>query len=320
MALVSLVLEVVYRYIIIFSFIGIGAMLVRIIPRYSKQINKILVNSLIYIFVPLLIPDAISSNFHTIAIYALRLVLIATILVICCLSTGILISREILKSSNKVLGSIALTSAFQNAVFLPFPLILMITESSIGIGYASIFAAVQFILYSVLGVPICVLYGERDGSLSQIISEILLFPPSIATLLSIFLGYSNFSFRELLTTYNPRIYIYLIKMCSEITLFFSLIVVGVSVGSRRITVTNETLVVSFIRFLLSPLLAGLLILFMRLGGLVVIVILIESIMPPAVLNVVLAEKFGLDSSLTSEIIITTTLISVLLVIPVIVIL
>ena len=101
---------------------------------------------------------------------------------------------------------------------------------------------------------------------------------------------------------------------SPLTTYLALISVGLGVGVRfSLTDVRTALNVIAIRQLIIPLLVLPIILFSTLSQLPIQVLILESLMPPAVLAVVYASGFDLDVEIAS----TTVTVGTLLLLPLI---
>lgn len=286
-------------------------------PEYGKWINTIT----IWFFFPV----NIISSFASIESFAGEMIVIVTVIaVIVHLASFLsihLISRN--KPPEEV-GARVLCSTFPNSLLFPFPIILAILGSSALI-YASIFVFVAMLLRNSLGVLLGIMYTPESATtsdnehkspfmdLKKIMINLLKFPPLLAVI-------AGFVLHALVGPGAIGDFFALpgLNIVKPISLYGALILVGVSFREveqlhPRNLFSKEVFRVSFVRFLIAPLviLLSLVILQVREPA-VAITLLIQGMAPPAVINIMYGKFFHLKEDEISLLITSLTLLALLL--------
>jgi predicted permease len=192
---------------------------------------------------------------------------------------------------------------FNNAMFLPIPLVLMFIGEA-GIAIVTIFAIIQMALFVTLGSFIGATYGGGAPDLKSIVRKAVLFPPFLAAGLAAVLFALGFTLPAEVTS--------VLEYNSTVTTYLALFVVGLGVGtSFSLSGLRSALEVISIRQVLVPAVIGAVLLVSNLSNLTARVILLEALMPPAVLTVTYANGFKLDAETAA----TTVTVGTLLFMP-----
>jgi len=185
---------------------------------------------------------------------------------------------------------------FMNSVNLPFPIFLA------AFGPESIPLALVFYLVAFLGIFTLGLYIATGGGKAsrQIFREPVIYVIVAAGLLN----FGNIPLPEILT--RP------VHMMEGATIPLVLIVLGMQLARVEVTDLRSALIAVGFRFG-GGLLAGLFCVFLfNLEGLPRSVVLMESIMPSAVINLLVAEKYNIHPRVVASTIFVSTLFSVLI--------
>lgn len=205
--------------------------------------------------------------------------------------------------SGKERGTIVFNSTFFNSIFLPFPLIYAFYGD---LSIAILFSLPTMIVHNTLGVFMASHWGQRKGESGALVSAIT-FPPLIAFLIGVLARPISVSF----VTTQAFEWLYGLGL---LTVYLGLIFVGLAIplskDSLLVFHNRVTGLTTLTRFLISPLIALILITALNLDGIVRNTILIMSLMPPAITNLIIVSRFGLDIDATSKSIFLQTFLSI----------
>ena len=163
-----------------------------------------------------------------------------------------------------------------------------------------LFSLTQMVLLVTLGSFMGAAFSEQDASVREIFRKAIRFPPFIAAVVAILLFVLSVQLPPYLTM--PLSY------SGPITTYLALVSVGLGIGSRFTLVdVRSALNVIGIRQVIVPILVLPLVLLSGLSPLPARVVILESLMPPAVLTVVYATSFGLDAERAATIVTVGTL-------------
>ena len=280
-----------------YGFILIGYLLARLSGK-GKEANHCLNLLLVNILIPILFiytlltasPNAI-AELPTIVAIALIVHLLGPVLMY------LHLKRRDYDNSTKGVFYICVT--FNNALFIPLPLVLMFSGTA-GLPIVIIFSLTQMILLATLGSFIGAVFGGENGGYGKITKDALTFPPFIAAIIAVVLFLSNIQIPEDLAS--------ILSFSGPITTYLALIAVGLGIGVRfSLVEIRAALEVIGIRQILIPILVIPLVIFSGLAQLPASILILESLMPPAVLTVVYAKSFNLDSEKAATIVTVGTL-------------
>ncbi len=279
-----------------------------VISRHCKRaprVNELVTGLLINILLPVLIMYTFLGATAN-ALSELPLVILVTVFIHISGLVMILVFRRSSTIERKRLGAEALSVTFNNGIFLPVPLILMFIGPE-GIPIVALFSITQMTLFSTGGAVIGSVYSESHASLRKTVKKAVLFPPFLAAIIGILLLLFSFSLPTLL---EP-----VFALNGAITSYLSLFAVGLGLGERfRLASLRENLPPLSIRQLLVPAATFLLLTIMPVSTVTKSVLLLEAMMPPAVLTVVYSSNFGLDSD-TAAALVTVGTVLLLPVVP-----
>ncbi|MHA2141094.1 MAG: AEC family transporter [Candidatus Thorarchaeota archaeon] len=283
--------------------IVIGYVIAKISGR-GQEVNKYLIAILVNLLVPILvIQSLLTSSLETLV--EIPVVLLAALIVH--LSGTVIMYLRLRKSTieNPRKGVLLLCSTFQNALFIPLPLaILFIGEQAVP--FVIMFSLTQMILLVTLGSLIGSRYSETGTDWMDMARQWLKFPPFIAALLAFAL--------LMIGVTLPSEVVLILSFNGTVTTYLSLATVGLGIGTRfsRVDIIGG-FEVAAVRQLIVPVLIGILLLYLGLSDLATKVVVIESMMPPAVFTVVFAGGLKLDTESAA----TAVTVGTLLLLPVV---
>ena len=293
------IVDTAIQFGLFYGFILIGYLLARLSGK-GKDANHYLTQLLVKILIPVLFiytlltanPEAI-TGLPTIIALALLIHLLGPVLMYYHLK------RRNYDNSTK--GVFYICATFNNALFIPLPLVLMFaSDTLIGLSVVIIFSFTQMTLLATLGSFMGAVFGGENGGYSKMTKDALTFPPFIAAIIGVLLFLVGFQI--------PEDIAYILSFSGPITTYLALIAVGLGIGVRfSLVEIRAALEVVAIRQLLIPLMTIPVIILSGLAQLPVSVLILEALMPPAVLTVVYAKSFNLDSEKAATIVTVGTL-------------
>lgn len=264
-------------------------------PETTQILNKIV----IYIAIPSLIflsmYNADLSDLKTLGTITLTCIMVGSL-------TGLLayIFANIRKYPPKTKWSLVTTSALFNSGFLGYPVILGVfgAEGMVRAVFYDVGSTILFISFSIL---LILNYG---GSYQSIIRRSVLFPPFLAVVLGILANLSNLPLGSIL----PDVLGYL----SGAAIPLIMISLGLSLEFKEVYEhISSASFVSFIKLIISPVIAVLLATVLGLSGINYSVAVIEAGMPSAMLSLVLAITYNLDVKVSAACIFLSTTLSMI---------
>jgi predicted permease len=280
-----------------YGFILIGYLLAKLSGK-GKETNRYLNLILINILIPILFiytlltasPDVMTELPLIIAIAVLVHLLGPALMYLH-------LKRRDYDNSTKGVFYICVT--FNNALFIPLPLVLMFIGSA-GLPIVIIFSLTQMILLATLGSFMGAVYGGENGGYRKVTKDALTFPPFIAAIIAVILFLANFQL--------PDNIAYYFSFTGPVTTYLALIAVGLGIGVRfSLVEIRAALEVVGIRQFIIPIIVIPIIIFSGLSHLPASILILEALMPPAVLTVIYAKSFKLDSEKASTIVTVGTL-------------
>jgi predicted permease len=302
----------------VYFFILLG-ILWRFSQFYKKKYADWFTKFTIWVFFPI----SIISSFAKVETFAGIIIIQITVIAVVVHIGGYLVIRFFTKDERSLsdAGALAFTATYPNALLFPFPIILAILGED-ALVYAAIFVFLAMVIRNTFGIFMGSWYtSTAQGSegeaprvkfkLTTLIKSMFKFPPFLAVIAGFILH--SLIGPEAIGNFPG------IDIVKPIALYGSLLLVGVSfrdlsdlhpqnlfsMSTYRVTVT---------RFLIAPILALIPIFLFQLESLVAIPLLIQSMAPPAVSNIIYGTFFDLNESLMSSIITIVTLIA-LIVLP-----
>lgn len=197
---------------------------------------------------------------------------------------GFVLSR-FLHLEKKSASVVILACGLGNTSFVGFPFVEALYGED-AIGYALLFDQFgSFLVLSIFGSLVAAWGAGRDSSIKKLATNIFLFPPFVAIIVSLFL-----KFFEL-----PTIVLSGVDKLADVLLPVATIAVGMKIDIRHIKENiNQTTAILIVKMGVVPL-AVLAVL--PSIGVAAKVSLIEAAMPPMVMVAVFATKYGLNERL-----------------------
>lgn len=275
-----------------YGFIIAGYLIAKLSGK-GQIINKYLNSLLINVLVPILVFYALLTSTPT-SLVEIPIFLAITV-VIHLLGPALMYlrlrGRDI---NNQTKGSLLIGSTFTNALFVPLPLALMFLGPT-AVPFVIMFSLTQMILFVSLGSVMGATFGGKEAGWQKIAKDALTFPPFLAAILSLILLGLNVELPTDVAT--------VLSFNSPLTTYLALVSVGLGVGVRfSLADVRKALNVVAIRQLIVPLLVLPIILFSTLSQVPIQVLILESLMPSAILTVVYASGFDLDVEIASTIV------------------
>ncbi|MBC7114241.1 MAG: malate permease [Archaeoglobi archaeon] len=218
------------------------------------------------------------------------------------LAISAIFSKFSFKRRKDAIPVFMLNSTFGNGGFMGVPIVFAIY------GYEGVqrilFANLGFaFVFWTLGVYICALSSSERFSTKYALKELITNPPTVSTFLGLFLA--------LLSIPIPEVLADLMRILGEATVPLSMIAIGIFIRlSSFRSYLFPSLLNGFFKFLISPLTAVLISEIMNLSELNSRILFLFALMPPAVLNTILASRYSLDTELSSAITVINTFMSI----------
>ena len=297
MLTIQSIIDTAIQFGLFYGFIIAGYFIAKLSGK-GDEINKYLNLLLINILIPLLFintiltasPEAL-TEIPTIVTLTVIIHLLSPILMY------FLLKKRNYEDSTK--GVFYICATFNNALFIPIPLVMMFVGSS-GLSIVIIFSLTQLVLLSTLGTFIGAAFGRGNGGRNQIVKDVLTFPPFIAAIIAVILFFTNIQLTGGIADVLSNV--------GTVTTFLALISVGLGIGIRfSLVEIRAAFEVVGIRQVLVPLMVIPLILLSGLSHVSQSIIILEVLMPPAVLTVVYAKSFNLDYEKAATIVTVGTL-------------
>ena len=289
--------DTIIQFAIFYGFILFGYLIAKISGR-GKTVNKYLTLLLVNLLIPLLFFNTLLTASSD-AISQIPTIVVLTILIQILGPTLLYLRMRRSELEDSIKGTFYICVTFNNALFIPLPLVLMFAGES-GIPIVIIFSLTQMILIATLGSFMGAAYGSKTNSYIDTVRSTLFFPPFLAAIISGTL----FAFGVRL----PEDIANILSYSGPLTTYLALISVGLGIGIRFSLIdVKSALPVIGIRQWLVPLIMLPIIILSGLSQLPAAIILLESLMPPAVLTVVYATSFELDAERAATIVTVGTL-------------
>lgn len=216
------------------------------------------------------------------------------------------------KHDRKTTIAVVLNSAFMNVTYLGFPIVYALVGPK-GLGPAALFAMGIGIPHLILGITFASSVTKKRVTPGFVLGSVFTFPAAFALIVAmVFVGFGA----PLPDVARETFDIYLAKP------FFALLLLLVGYQMPLVSPLKYVRVLSTIgtlRFLICPLVTYTVILLLGLNvatDLTPKPALIQSIMPPAIFNMILAYNYKLDLKLYGAVIFYLTLISLFIAMPV----
>ncbi len=217
----------------------------------------------------------------------------------------------LMRYNRKTTIAVTLNSAFMNVTYLGLPLVYAMVGIG-GLGPASLYAVAIGIPHLVLGIALASSSSKRRVSPRFVVANVLVFPATIALITAmLFVGFNAYLPDVVSETFD----VYLAKPFFALMLLF----VGYQmplVNPRKYI--SKLVTVGAIRFLVCPFVIFALIMLTGLNVATDITpkpTLIQSLMPPAIFNIILAYNFKLDLKLYGAMVFYLTVVSLFVALP-----
>ncbi len=287
---------------LIFTFIVI--LIIIFLGYFSKRINLLKANDVgvlnkivIHLAMPSLVFYSLYNTDFTL-ISKLGILPFVNIFVslICALIVYLLLS--FLKVDKNKKWSMIIVSAMANTGFFGYPLILGVFGNNglIRAIFYDIGTTLLFIIFNILFIL------RFNGQFKDLVKKILTFPLLWAVILGLLFNYLNIPLDS--TILNSLNYL------KSLTIPLIMLSLGLSIEFKGIRNNgNAVLFTSFIKLVIAPIIAIVLLNFLNLNNFEGQISIIEAAMPPAMLTLALAVNYDLDFHLTSDCIFFDMLIS-----------
>jgi predicted permease len=264
----------------------------------GKATNKYLTKLLVNILIPILFIYTLLTASPD---FMLNIPLIVALVLLVLLLGPALMYLRLWKRNvdDSTKGVFYICVTFNNALFIPLPLVLMFIGIA-GLPIVIIFSLTQMILLATLGSFMGAIYGSKTTQWLKIAKDALTFPPFLVSIIALVLFLAQVQLTGDLA--------FALSFAGPLTTYLALISVGIGIGIRfSLIEIRAALEVVGIRQILVPLISIPIIILSGLSHLSTSIIILESLMPPAVLTVVYASSFELDAEKAATIVTVGTL-------------
>ncbi|PWI48516.1 hypothetical protein CEE45_06425 [Candidatus Heimdallarchaeota archaeon B3_Heim] len=313
----------------VYLFILLG-ILWRFSPFYKKSHADNITKVIISIFFPISIISSFAKVETFGGIIILQIAIIAILVHLGGYYFFIFLTRK--EGSTPDNGAIAFTATFPNALLYPFPIILALEVElrndaiikgvfiNDAIVYATLFVFFAMIIRNTFGMYMGrkfrnksqgVEENDKQGDLlfMKLLIDMCKFPPFLAVIVGFILHLLVGP--EVIRAFPG------LQIWKTIALYGSLLLVGVSFRNLsdlhpRKLFTRHKFQVSGIRFIIVPIFTIIAVSIFNFAPIIAIPLLIQSMAPPAVSNIVYATFFELNEALMSSIITIVTLLALIM--------
>ena len=254
----------------------------------SKSLSKLL----LYFFIPLLLYDSLSRRHVS---FSFNEYWFMSILAFYITISSLLVAYPLFKSKKGLI----MVSSYTNGGFFPVPIALSLWGEN-AISLIGFFILGQVIISNIL-IPFLSSTDFKNG-----FKKLLLFPPIYAMLIGLFSSSFN--------VYPPSDILNIVSELGRVSSILALIVLGLDASKLR-TVKFDDLKVALIRHIYSPVVVYLFMISLGIRNLPFLVSMLESMMPPAVSNIIYANEFDMDTELVANAVLTSTIIATIFVPP-----
>lgn len=275
--------------------------------RLSEPVFEVIDRVVLWLMFPALVFSSIASRTLGIIISFGNIIVLAFLGLGACVILSVL-SSTLIDLDRKTTIAIVLNASFMNVTYLGLPMVYIIMGRA-GLMPATFYAMAVGILHLTFGTILSASAKKKRVNLKSVVEGVLTFPPAFALIASLI--FVAFKARP------PDEVFGILDYIAAPSSFLMLLLVGYQL--RLVEPKKYALpltVVGIIRFFVCPVITFVGI--MLLGpGLVELrkSAMIQSSMPPAIFNLILAKKFGLDLKLYGALVFYLTFVSIFLVVP-----
>ncbi len=319
MELIEGFINLISRLSFVYLFIGIG-IIWRFSRFYEPKHGKWVTNLILWLFFPISIIGSFGSIKSLVGEEVLIVVLITLITHFISFLSIYLMNKKTEAMKLEENGALVLCATFPNALLFPFPIIYAIV-GNIGIYYGAIFVFIAMALRNTFGVVLGIIYDpmkktnlnpQKNKNLQIIKNSILnlfKFPPFLALIIGLFI-YLLFGPQSI--NNFPGFDIFKI-----ISLYGSLLLIGISFQELsqihpKNAISKDVGKVFFTRFIIAPFLAIFILYYLSASPNLAIPLMIQSMAPSAISNVLYAKYFNLDESKISLVVTFLTLLALII--------
>ncbi len=213
------------------------------------------------------------------------------------------------KATKQQMAAMMLGGAFMNSGNYGAPIVLF-ALGMIGFDYAVIMMVFQSFLMNTFGLFFASLGGEEEASVKESFRSVARMPVIHGAITGIGL--------QFLSVQIPDAFMKAISLVADASIPTVMLVLGMQlavIATKRVAYRYVT-AVTFIRMVVSPILAAVIVSFMPISSLLKSVLIIQAAMPAAANTTMFAIQFGTEPDLVSFTTLITTILS-LLTIPIV---
>lgn len=214
------------------------------------------------------------------------------------------ITAILTKATKQQMSAMMLGGAFMNSGNYGAPIVLF-ALGTIGFDYAVIMMVFQSFLMNTIGLFFASLGGEEGASLKDSLRRVVRMPVIHGALAGIVL--------QLLSVKIPVPFMEAVSLIADASIPTVMLVLGMQLAvitKTRVAYRYVTSV-TFIRMIVSPILAVIIVYFMPISSLLKSVLIIQAAMPAAANTTMFAIQFGTEPDLVSFTTLVTTILSVI---------
>ncbi len=263
-----------------------------------RCVSEIASKLLLYVIIPYLMVHGILSVSSSL-IFNTALI-ITFYLLFSAITLPLLYNR--IYSDLRLKASATLSSIIQNVGFIPIPLMTILYNNPL----PAIVYSLIFNLGSSLLIPFV---GKPSANARELILNILKFPLALTSIIAITLKVSTYYLVGIPTLANPLL-TWAAKFMSDASIL-SFLIIGDVLANIKFNFSKSVIPIVLWRIAISPLIHLIPLLLIKLPKLWFVGVILESLMPPATMNIVYARFYGLREDIVTLSIICTTPISLI---------
>ena len=205
----------------------------------------------------------------------------------------------VFKILNQKHSGLYLPISIMNTVNIPFPVIYLAYGAQ-GLLAATLFFIPSMLIMFSLGIYIVAGKQWREG-IKEVFKVPLIYASCIGLLLNLF------------DVALPELVIRPLNLIAMMAIPLVLLILGFNLSKVRITSLPTTFLASFLRMGVGLLLGVLCVDFLNITGIFRTVVILDSVMPAAVMASVLAAKYDSEADLVASVVFTTTVMSLVII-------